>query len=562
MDSRLPTVPVAEARQTLLRNALVMSEGGGYERKDVLLDKGRISAVLKHSSDPVSKHSENVDVVDCTDRLLTMGFVNAHTHSTEHWVRGLIRPLPLELWVQQLIRHTPIGSEGWHGSDSFKLTPSRALGISALMCGIESLLSGCTGVMDHVYVRGIEDVAEVVAAYRALGIRGFVAPMLNDDAEMYTNYIPLATDAVERNKRGCGGSCCGGMAEGGRFRERMGPRDAEMTKKMLDLWDEAARRFHDPDGGIHIVIAPVTAYNASLELLRGAAQLREKYGLAGHTHLLETRAQALMARQVLPSGSAVKHLREAGFLQLPGTSLAHSVWLDDEEIDILAECDAAIVHNPLSNLRLGSGIAPLRRYREKGVKVAYGCDGSASSDGQDMLEALKLSSMLQSITTPEYRDWEDPKRILREASENGYAAVGMQKEGGLLEVGRVADLSLWDLTALSLLPRTDPANLLVLGSRTQAPTAGSGLAEVFVRGRRVVQGGEPQGVDLPGLRSLLMRVQQEYRNPAVTDPSTDPGTAASEREYRAAMGLDERVAEPPAKLRRYEQDRVVYPSDL
>lgn len=253
---------------------------------------------------------------------------------------------------------------------------------------------------------------------------------------------------------------------------------------------------------------------------------------------------------------------DTGFLQLPGTSLAHSVWLDDEEIDAVAKCGATIVHNPLSNVRLGSGIAPLRRYREKGVKIAYGCDGSASSDGQDMLEALKLASMLQNITTPEYRDWEDPKRVLREASENGYAAVGMQGEGGVLEEGRVADLSLWDLTALSLLPRTDPANLLVLGSRTQAPSAGSALAESFVRGRRVVRKGEPCGVDLGRLRAMVMRVQEKYRSPAVTDPSTDPGTAASEREYRAAVGLDERLAEPPAKLRRYEEGRVVYPSDL
>eukprot|EP00756_Hemistasia_phaeocysticola_P032150 Hpha_TRINITY_DN16394_c1_g8::TRINITY_DN16394_c1_g8_i1::g.58927::m.58927 len=555
MDA-LPAVPVGEARRTLLRNALVLSESGGYQRKDVLLEKGRIAVVRDHPSD-LATNSET-EVVDCTDRLLTTGFVNAHTHSTEHWVRGLIRPLPLELWVQQLIRHVPCGSEGWHGADSFTSTPSRALAISALMCGVESLLSGCTGVLDHVFVRGIEDVEEVVAAYRALGIRAFIAPMLNDDAEMYSNYIPLATDAAERNRRGC----CGGMAEGGRFRERLGPRDSELTKKMLDLWEEAARRFHNPDGGIHIVVGPVTVYNASTELLRGAAQLRSKYGLAGHTHLLETRAQALMARQVLPSGSAVKHLMDTGFLQLPGTSLAHSVWLDDEEIDAVAKCGATIVHNPLSNVRLGSGIAPLRRYREKGVKIAYGCDGSASSDGQDMLEALKLASMLQNITTPEYRDWEDPKRVLREASENGYAAVGMQSEGGMLEEGRVADLSLWDLTALSLLPRTDPANLLVLGSRTQAPSAGSALAESFVRGRRVVRKGEPCGVDLARLRAMVISVQEKYRSPAVTDPSTDPGTAASEREYRAAVGLDERLAEPPAKLRRYEEGRVVYPADL
>jgi hypothetical protein len=115
--------------------------------------------------------------------------------------------------------------------------------------------------------------------------------MLGDEATMYDNYIPKVPDGAARNKQ-CGGGCCGAMGAGGAFRE-LGEScySPERMKAALELWEEAVKRFHDPEGGVEIVIGPVTAYSASTEMLRGAAELRKKYDLCGHTHLLETRAQ-------------------------------------------------------------------------------------------------------------------------------------------------------------------------------------------------------------------------------------------------------------------------------
>ena len=123
--------------------------------------------------------------------------------------------------------------------------------------------------------------------------------------------------------------------------------------------------------------------------------------------------QALQARQFLPGGSAVKHLQQTGFLQVPGTSCAHCVWLDEEEMALMAQSGASVVHNPLSNLRLGSGVAPLSDYAAAGVNVAMGCDGACSSDGQDLLEALKLGTILQAVRTPEYRQWPTARHTAR-----------------------------------------------------------------------------------------------------------------------------------------------------
>ena len=106
---------------TLLRNALVPAVDGSNARQDVMIDSGKIVQLGDGGS---ITPPAGADVVDCTERMLLPGFVNAHTHSVEHWARGLIKPLPLELWLQQLIRHEPRGEAGWCGVDSWLQTPA------------------------------------------------------------------------------------------------------------------------------------------------------------------------------------------------------------------------------------------------------------------------------------------------------------------------------------------------------------------------------------------------------------------------------------------------------
>ena len=541
---------------TLLRGVLVpngASEPGKYARNDVLIHDGVLKRVAPGGTLSLDADCPPGTVEeDCAERMLVPGFVNGHTHSVEHWARGLIKPLPLEMWVLQLIRHEPRGDEGWAGPESWIKTPAAAIAVSAMHCGVEALLSGTTAIMDHLLCRDIKDVEAAAFAYKALGIRAYIAPMLGDDLEPYVNYVPLARDAKGRNEAICGPAghapgCadCGGLCTNGAFRTEKGERDPAKTEANLALWREAAEKFHDPVNGINIVVGPVTAYSASTELLRGAAEIRKEFGLCGHIHLLETRAQALMARQFLPSGSAVKHLRDAGFLQVPGTTCGHCVWLDDEEVAIMAECEATAVHNPFSNLRLGSGVAPLFSYAQRGMNVCLGADGACSSDGQDMLEVAKLANILPCVATPEYRDWPTAHyTAMRLGAANGYKGIllegkpGQLGKGGVLEEGALADVSLWDLTSLSMLPRTDPLSLLIQGSRTQAPGAGSALDSAWVNGTRVVKNGSPVNVDVIALREVLRHAQGEYRDPAITDPSTHDKTARAEKEYRAAMDLD------------------------
>jgi len=233
---------------------------------------------------------------------------------------------------------------------------------------------------------------------------------------------------------------------------------------------------------------------------------------------------------------------------------------------MVTEHGATCVPNPLSNLRLGSGVMPVDRCLKQGVKVAIGCDGSCSSDGQDMLEALKLGTMVSAISKPDYREWLKAEQVaLTMASKNGYSGVGMEGQAGEIKVGMTADLTLWDLTSLALLPRTDPLQLLVLGSRTQAPGAGSTLHASWVRGCQVVANESPTGLDLLHFRDFLLKAQPNYRNPTIADPKLDCElTAAAEVEYRAAMGLDKDVqtAPTPSDLGTFPFGRVCYDSTI
>uniref|UniRef100_A0A7S3K242 Amidohydrolase-related domain-containing protein n=1 Tax=Aureoumbra lagunensis TaxID=44058 RepID=A0A7S3K242_9STRA len=507
------------SKKTIFKNALIANEEGGYSRVDVVVCDEKIVSV----NPTKSIIQEEGRIKDCTNLMLLPGWVNSHTHSSEHGHRGLIRPLPLEMWAVQLFQSDP--------RDRIK----KAIELAALQCGIESMLSGCTAILDHLYVRTVDEVGIAVESYKKLGIRAYIAPMLGDDPDG-TNYIPLSSKKCN----------CGGLGPQGKFRERTSSPDPQLTQKVLSLWRQAIELYHDPLHGIEIVLGPVTAYSASAHLLKGAAALRKEFNLCGHCHLLETRGQALMAFKMFnnnnkdPARGAVTHLKDNGFLDCCSrpTSLAHCVWVSDKEMQLLAETNTVVVHNPLSNLRLGSGIAPISKMLQFGLPVALGCDGSCSSDGQDMLEVLKLATFLPTLHSPDYRDWPSPRQIaLQLAARNGYKALGIN--AGAILPGMEADFALWDLTSLALLPHTDPLSLLIQGSRC---ISGTPLDSLYVRGIQVVDKGQPLGFTLAELRSSLLHAyaSEQYRDSLrVTDPSnTGPFAAACENEYRAAMNLD------------------------
>ncbi|MGE5655149.1 MAG: amidohydrolase [Actinomycetota bacterium] len=442
-----------------IQNALIPVEDG-YETADLQVEEDRICAIAPHLEAAGT-------AIDGTNQLLLPGFVNAHTHSSELWQRGAIPPLPLELWIAELYDFAPLDVEKVY--------------LSALGTAVETLLSGGTSVVDHLVLipdRELETIAAAVRAYQEVGIRAFIAPLIQD----------LSLTA--------------GMPSGD-----ANPEHApyiRSTQATLALMADAIAQFHRPEAGIYILLGPTGIQLCSDALFEGCLELSDRYNLCLHSHLLETPAQKKLAQEKYAC-SAVEHLQRIGYLT-PRTSLAHCVWLDDADITILAETQSTVVHNPLSNLRLGSGIAPILKYRQAGVNVAFGCDGASSNDSQDLLEAIKIGSILHNFTDLDYRHWITPRQSVEIAALGGAIAVNLGSEMGSLAVEKKADFVLYDLTSLSLLPRTDPIGLLILGRPTQAVNC------VWVNGKQLVKEGQVTTINVDDLRQELFKHSQWTTN--------------------------------------------------
>lgn len=423
----------------------------GYTTLDIQVMEGIITQV-----------GQNLNVIgtliDGQDKLVLPGFFNAHTHSVEKWQRGIIPPLPLELWLAHLCDFAPLDMERVY--------------LSALGTGVETLLSGGTSVVDHLVLipgQELETIATVVRAYQTLGIRAFIAPLIQDE--------PLTA----------------GMPEGKLLASH--EYYCRSTDETLAIVEQAVINFHQPEKGTSILVGPTGIQLCTDALFTGCVALSDRYQLSRHSHLLETKAQEKLAAEKYEC-SAVKHLQEIGFLD-EKTSLAHGVWLNDTDIEILALTKSTIVHNPLSNLRLGSGIAPILKCLRAGVNISFGCDGASSNDSQDLLEAIKIGSILHNITDPDYRSWITPKQSVEMACLGGAKGLGVHNHLGSITVGKKADLVLYDLTALSLLPRTDPIGLLVLGRPVNV------IDSVWVDGRPIVVNGKLTTIDIDELRQEL-----------------------------------------------------------
>ncbi|MEA5598658.1 amidohydrolase [Rivularia sp. UHCC 0363] len=438
-----------------IQNVLIPVEDD-YATVDVQIIDGNIAAISP-SLDIIG------EAIDGTNKLLLAGFVNAHTHSSEMWQRGIMSIYPLELWLAELYDFAPLDTEQVY--------------LSALGTAVETLLSGGTSVVDHLVLipgKEIETVTVAVEAYRKVGIRAIIAPLIQDQS--LTSGIPSGESDITHEDY---------------FRS---------TQATLEIMESAIEQFHKPDEGIYIALAPTGIQLCSDALFKGCIELSDKYNLCRHSHLLETKAQEKLAQEKYGC-TAVEHLHKIGYLN-HRTSLAHCVHLTDSDIDILAQTQSTVVHNPLSNLRLGSGIAPILKYRQAGVNVSFGCDGASSNDSQDLLEAIKIGSILHNVTDLDYQHWITPRESIKMASLGGAKGLNLGEEIGSLTVGKKADLVMYDLTSLSLLPRTDPVGLLVLGRPTNV------VDSVWVNGKQIVGGGKVKNIDVDSLRQELFKHSQ------------------------------------------------------
>jgi cytosine/adenosine deaminase-related metal-dependent hydrolase len=463
---------------TTLISSVFTLQGEALETLDILINNHTIEAVAPAGSLSTDGHEA---VIFGENKLLLPGFVNGHTHSYQVWQRGLIPQLPLELWLADLIDSSPQQLDQYYWG--------------AVSTAVDTLLSGGTCIMDHCYVAPGQEhdiVDTLVRGYKAVGIRAVIAPMIQD--------MPFVM--------GLPGGCTLPHEP-----------STEKASDILAMMASLVEKFHEPEAGIYIGMGPTGFHRCSDELLQGCEDISRRYDLCYHTHLLETRAQKRLAYERYGT-SAVKHLQSLGCLT-PRTSIAHGVWIEEDDLNVLAETGTTLVHNPVSNLRLGSGLAPILKGRDAGVNIALGCDGAASNDAQNMLETIKLGTILHTVNDLDYQKWLTPGATLRMATAGGAKGVNLATSTGTIAPGMEADLVLYDLDHPSMLPHTNPLQLLVLGHPTEV------VESVWIRGRQLVRQGQIQTIDVSDLyealrkqpirkeainRQTIQKIEPHYRN--------------------------------------------------
>jgi 5-methylthioadenosine/S-adenosylhomocysteine deaminase len=394
--------------------------------------------------------------VDCSRFAVVPGMVNAHAHSNENWFRGLWDNLPLEPWM--LFSYPVLAAAAQTRDEIY---------VRTLLGGIELVRSGATTVVDFLY-DGEAALEPVVCAYRDLGLRALIGIAQSDRA--YHETVVLDEGLVPRELI------------------------ARLEREKPPAWDEWAdlnrrtvTRFHRPDEGISICPAPSGPQRCSDELLCGCAALADELDLMIHIHVLETRMQAVSGRR-LYGRTLPEHLDEIGFLS-PRVCFEHGIWLTPSDVELVRDRGVTVVHNPVSNLKLGSGIAPVPSLLEEGVTVALGTDGMCSNDGNDMFAALKAAALLHKLWEVDYERWLGAREAWAMATAGGAAAAGDRDGLGEVATGRRADLVLLDLDSLVFTPLNDPLRQLALGSTTLA------VSSVMVGGEWRLRDGVFTGVD-------------------------------------------------------------------
>jgi len=243
-------------------------------------------------------------------------------------------------------------------------------------------------------------------------------------------------------------------------------------------------------------VAPTIPHHCSDAFILGSATLAREFAIGLHSHVAESKVQAVTGIR-LYGQTQTAHLAALGVLG-PHFTVAHGVWLDEDDMKRLGDKGASVAHNPGSNMRLGSGLADARAMLERRVNLGIGTDGANCADNQNMYEAMRLASFVSKVQGPDWRRWLTTREAALAATEGSARALGFGGKIGRIAPGYKADIVMLDLDHPNWLPFNDPVNQLVHCED------GTAVASVMIGGRLVVDNRRVLTVDLDRLRDRVV----------------------------------------------------------
>lgn len=429
--------------ETLIRGAHLFDVGRDLTTGDILVRDGAIAAIGPDLAAP------GAAVIDARGKIAMPGFVNAHVHSNQALEKGLNDRYPLDIYML-------LGS---YGGANAEYSP-RDLYVSAMVGAIEMIRSGSTSALDmpRVDLRWFNDGTDaIMRAYADIGMRATVAATftdLNFPGSLPLELVPGALEALK-------------------------PRVIAKADEIFPLVDAFVARWRGRNRLLSPAAGPSSLPRCSTELFEASVDFVRSRGLRFQTHLLSAKSQVFVGLKRY-GGSTVEFLERIGCLG-EWASFAHAIWLDPREVTLMARSPATVVHNPISNAKLGVGTAPIVELRKAGGKVAIGSDGSNSADGQNMFETIKAAANVHRARH-RYDDWLLAEDVLDMCWRGGASVLGQRV--GRLEPGYEADLVLLHTRSLFMTPKEQLAGQIVhseLGQSVDTVMIGGEI--VFENGR-------------------------------------------------------------------------------
>ena len=409
---------------------------------------------------------EGAVVIDAAGKLLHPGLINAHTHGHGNLARGMG-----DRWTLELLLTAGPWISGNRSAEDKHLT--------TLIGASEMLLKGCTACYDltlELPLPTLDGMQAAAAAYKQVGMRAVIAPMVADRS--FFEAIPGLLDALTPALR--------------KDVERLRLAPSETTLKAMGDVVRQMTASGDADGNyVRLAIAPTIPHHCSDGFLTGCRNLAHDHGLGLHSHVSESKVQVIAGMRTYGS-TLTKHMDKLGLVG-PGFTVAHGVWLDDDDMQLLGDKGASVAHNPGSNMRLGSGLANMRKLLASGVNVGIGTDGSNCSDNQNMFESMRLASMVSKVQGPDWQNWITTGEVLHAATQGSARALGFGDQLGRIAPGFKADIVFLDSRHINMIPLVNITNSLVHAED------GGAVDAVMVGGRMVVEGGKLLHVDMEKL---------------------------------------------------------------
>ncbi len=450
--------------------------GTEFTEANILISGDQISDVGPALEFPTT-HGD-VEEINGTGKLAIPGLINGHFHSPANLMKGSLPGLPLEVFM--LYEVPPLGDQP---------PPARLVYIRTLLGAIEMLKLGITSVQDDAFFVPFPDMPSINAVMEAYVDSGLRATVALDQPNVveYEKY-PYLDELLPQQ-----------------MMQAMAQAPVPSSETLSDLYQTFIDKWHGAeDGRIGAAVSCSAPHRVTGDYLQFLSHLSHTHELPFYIHLLETKVQRVFGKQKLGQ-SLVQYLKQQNVLN-KHVNLIHGIWIDDQDIKTIAEAGTLVAHNPICNLRLGSGIMPFRKIRDHHIPICIGTDEALADDSINLWNAVKLAGMIHNITDPDYRTWPTAKEILTCLFQGGARAMGKPNTIGAIAAGMQADITLLDLNHINFTPLNDVKRQLVYCEN------GASVCLTMVAGEVLMENGRLLKIDEEAVKREARALMTEQRS--------------------------------------------------